>query len=278
MSPLEPIVGLCMRPLTSSEIAPFVNAWSFGFQFNSFPVPATRQSILTRLQTQLGYAFRDQALLESALTHASYLPDHPEAGPGNQRLEFLGDSVLQLILSETLFQLYPDEREGLLSKRRATLTNGKFLSRIARDLGLDSALLLSESEEQTGGRRRASIMEDALEALVGALYLDSDFATASRVVLRWYGPLPERLAALLGEDNPKGRLQELLQPQHGNRALSYRVTQTDGAPHEREYEVNVFLYETLLGTGRGSSKKLAEEAAARAALVKLADQTGPAAE
>ena len=225
--------------------------------------------MLDGLQTRLGYAFRDQALLESALTHASYLPDHPEAGPGNQRLEFLGDSVLQLILSETLFQLYPDEREGLLSKRRAALTNGKFLSRLARDLGLDSALRLSESEEQTGGRRRASIMEDAFEALVGALYLDSDFATASRVVLGWYGPLPERLAALLGEDNPKGRLQELIQAGHGNRALRYEVTRAVGAPHEREYEVTVHLHDRLLGTGRGSSKKLAQEAAARAALAAL---------
>jgi len=241
-------------------------------------VPATRQSILTRLQTHLGYVFRDPALLESALTHTSYLQDYPKAGPGNQRLEFLGDSVLQLILSETLFRLYPDEREGLLSKRRATLTNGQFLSELARGLGLDSALLLSESEEQTGGRQRASIMEDAFEALVGALYLDSDFATAGRAVLGWYGPLPERLSALLSEDNPKGRLQELLQPDHGNHALSYQVTQTDGAPHQREFEVNVILHDTVLGTGRGSSKKLAEEAAARAALVKVGTHALPAVE
>lgn len=231
---------------------------------------ATSPSTLARLQTRLGYAFRDPGLLASALTHASYLQDHPEAGPNNQRLEYLGDSVLQLVLTETLFRLFPDEREGLLSKRRATLTNGPFLSQLARELGLDAALHLSDSEEQTGGRQRASILEDAFEALVGALYLDSDFATAGRVVLGWYGPLPERLTALLGEDNPKGRLQELLQPKHGNRALSYRVTQTDGAPHQREFEVNVFLHDVLLGTGRGGSKKLAEEAAARAALGKLA--------
>jgi ribonuclease-3 len=146
---------------------------------------------------------------------------------------------------------------------------------LARELGLDSALLLGDSEEQTGGRQRASILEDAFEAVVGALYLDSDFATAGRIVLGCYGPLPERLAALLGEDNPKGRLQELLQPKHGNRALSYKVAQMAGAPHEREYEVNVFLNDELLGSGRGSSKKLAEEAAARAALARMATQARP---
>ena len=233
---------------------------------------------LEQLQQRLGYAFRDPRLLECALTHTSYLQDHPAAGPGNQRLEFLGDSVLQLILSEALFQLYPDEREGALSKRRATLTKGQFLSLLARDLGLDASLRLGQSEEQTGGRQRASILEDAFEALVGALYLDSDFATARRVVLDRYGPLTERLALLLGEDNPKGRLQELIQPGHGNRALRYEVAHAVGAPHEREYEVNVYLHDQLLGTGRGSSKKLAEESAARAALVTFTVQLRPGAD
>ena len=230
---------------------------------------------LEQLQQRLGYAFRDPRLLECALTHTSYLQDHPVAGPGNQRLEFLGDSVLQLILSEALFQLYPDEREGALSKRRATLTKGQFLSLLARDLGLDAGLRLGQSEEQTGGRQRASILEDAFEALIGAIYLDSDFATARRVVLDRYGPLNERLALLLGEDNPKGRLQELIQAGHGNRALRYEVTRTEGAPHERDYEVNVYLHDRLLGAGRGSSKKLAEESAARAALAALKTDSSP---
>jgi ribonuclease III len=221
---------------------------------------------LAALQRRLGYDFRSPALLRCALTHPSHLQDDPAAGPGNQRLEFLGDSVLQLVLSEALFQLYPEEREGALSKRRATLSRGRFLSALARDLGLDAALRLGQSEEQTGGRGRASILEDACEALVGAVYLDSDFATARRVVLAWYGSLPARLALLLGEDNPKGRLQELVQPVHGNRALRYEVAHMTGAPHEREYEINVYLRDQLLGTGRGPSKKAAEEAAARAAL------------
>ena len=227
------------------------------------------------LQERIGYRFRDPAFLATALTHTSYLQDHP-AAEGNQRLEYLGDSVLQLILSAALFERYPDQREGALSKRRSTLTNGRYLSLIARDLGLDASLRLGLSEEQTGGRQRASILEDALEALIGAIYLDSDFPTVRAVVLNWYGPLAERLTILLGEDNPKGCLQELVQPKHGNRALRYEVTRTAGAPHEREYEVNVYLLDRLLGSGCGNSKKLAEESAARAALAAV--QTGAAAD
>jgi ribonuclease-3 len=221
---------------------------------------------LDALQQRLGYRFRDPGLLRCALTHTSFLQDKPTEAPANQRLEFLGDSVLQLVLSAELFRLYPEEREGPLSKRRATLTKGGFLCPLARELGLDRVLRLGQSEEQTGGRQRASILEDAFEALVGAVYLDRDFATARDAVLRWYGPLDARLAAWLGEDNPKGRLQELLQPTYGNNALRYDVMRAEGAPHQREYEVNVYLNDQLLGTGRGSSKKRAEESAARAAL------------
>ena len=208
-------------------------------------------------------------MLVGALTHLSYIQDHPEARPGNQRLEFLGDSVLQFILTEALFQLFPEEREGPLSKRRSTLAQGRFLTSLARELSLDTALRLGQSEEQTGGRQRASILEDALEAVIGAIYLDSDLATVRRAVLGWYGPLFDRLAVLLAEDNPKGRLQELLQAIPGNHALRYETVHTEGAPHEREYEVNVYLNDALLGTGRGNSKKLAEAAAARAALPAL---------
>ena len=232
---------------------------------------------LEQLQQRLGYAFRDPRLLACALTHTSYLQDHPAAAPGNQRLEFLGDSVLQLILSEALFQLYPDEPEGSLSKRRSILVQGRFLSLLAQELRLDAALRLGQSEEQTGGRQRASTLEDAVEAVVGAIYLDSDFATARRVVLAIYGPLNERLAVLLAEDNPKGRLQELLQAITGERVLRYETVHTEGADHEREYEVNVYLNDRLLGTGRGSSKKLAQKAAARAALVTFTTQVRPGA-
>jgi ribonuclease-3 len=225
-----------------------------------------------QLQVRLGYTFRDVTLLERALTHPSFGPEHPGI-ESNQRLEYLGDAVLQLVLTEALFQLFPTDREGPLSRRRAVLANGPFLAQLARDAGLDACLRLGTSEESTGGRERASTLEDAFEALLGAVFLDSDFATARRVVLGLFGDLSARLAAVGDADNPKGRLQELVQPVHGNDALHYDVTATEGADHARAYEVVVRLLDRPLGRGRGTSKKLAEEAAAREALATLKSET-----
>jgi ribonuclease-3 len=226
-------------------------------------------SPLAALQQRLTYTFRDVALIERAVTHPSYLQDHPEISESNQRLEFLGDAVLQLILTEALFQLFPNDREGLLSKRRATLSKGVFLAQLARESSLDACLRLGASEEATGGRQRASALEDSFEALVGALYLDSDLSTTRRVVLALYGALPDRLVGSEDSDNPKGQLQEIIQPKYGNTALRYDVTRTEGEDHAREYEVTVFLNDRALGAGRGTSKKLAEESAARVALETL---------
>jgi ribonuclease-3 len=218
---------------------------------------------------RIGHSFDDPGLLARALTHPSYLPEHPEAFESNQRLEFLGDAVLQLVLTESLFELYPGEREGGLSKRRAALTNGAFLASLAREVGLDACLSLGTSEEATGGRNRPSALEDAFEALIGALYLDGGPAAARRAVAMIYGDLAGRLASVGETDNPKGRLQELLQPVHGNHALRYEVVATEGADHARAYEVAVYVLDRELGRGRGPSKKLAEEAAARTALIAL---------
>ena len=224
---------------------------------------------LASLQKRIGYHFREPALLLEALTHGSYLQDDAAAGTHNQRLEFLGDAVLHFVITDALFRPSTIEREGVLSRRRAILSKGEFLTRLARDLGLDACLRLSQSEEETGGRARASILEDAFEALVAAVYLDSDLATTQRVVLGWYGPLAARLALSEDAENPKGRLQELVQPAHGNTALRYEVVATTGPRHARTYEVTVFLRDEKLGTGRGSSKKAAEEAAAAAGLAVL---------
>jgi len=223
---------------------------------------------LTQLQARIGYMFRNGQLLQTAVTHPSWLQDHPGQTETNQRLEFLGDAVLQLILTEELFSLFPEDHEGELSQRRASLTKGVFLSQLAREIRLEACLLLGGSEEAGGGRTRAAALEDALEAVIGAIYLDSDLATVRRVVVALYGPLAERLA-LATADNPKGRLQELVQPRHGNNALRYEVTRTEGADHARAYEVSVFLLIRHIGTGRGTSKKLAEEAAALEALKTL---------
>jgi ribonuclease III len=227
---------------------------------------------LAQLETRIGYSFRNRALLERAITHPSYLQDRPDLEESNQRLEFLGDAVLQLVLTEALFELFPADREGVLSKRRAALANGAFLASLAREIGLDVALRLSLSEESTGGRQRAAALEDAFEAVVGAIYLDSDLAHARRVVLALYRSIPERLALVEDVENPKGRLQEIVQPVHGNNALRYEIVRITGEDHAREYEVAVHLLDRMLGTGRGSSKKVAEEAAARVALSTLQDK------
>jgi len=225
---------------------------------------------LLALQQRVAYPFRDPQLLLRAVTHPSYLHEHPEEPESNQRLEFLGDAVLQLVVTVELYNQYPSDREGALSKNRSALSKGVFLSQLARQIGLAACLRLSTSEEQTGGRDRDAALEDAFESLVGAIYLDSDLATTRRVLLTLYGSFAQHLAAIQPSENPKGRLQELVQPVHGNHAIRYEVFATHGEDHNREYEIQVFFNNEPLGIGRGKSKKTAEEAAARIALEKLA--------
>ena len=227
------------------------------------------ESALPGLQARLNYQFRNVELLKTALTHPSFLQDNPEIPDSNQRLEFLGDAVLQLILTETLYNLFPQDREGSLSKRRSTLSKGRYLSGLAARLGIAPCLRISLSEEQCGGRDRHSTLEDALEALIGAVYLDSDFAATKRIVLALYGSLEARLEESQPAENPKGQLQERVQPEHGNHALRYAVVHVGGQDHAREYEAQLFLNDTLIGKGRGTSKKSAEENAARQGLVFL---------
>lgn len=242
-----------------------------------FAIPAPRKTRLTaatmglsplspaRLEERLGYNFRSLALLDEAVRHPSVSSMEKHAVT-NQRLEFLGDAVLQLVISEKLYEIEPKAREGVLSRKRSSLTKGRFLSVLARELGLDRELVMSPAEELAGGRDRAAALEDAFEALVGAVYLDGGLDAVRTAVLRWYGPLPVRLADLEHADNPKGRLQELVQPDHGNSALRYEVIETTGEDHCRRFSVNVHFLDRVVGTGSGTSKKEAEENAARAAL------------
>jgi len=226
----------------------------------------THADALDTLQQRIAYTFREPALLECAMTHPSYLHTHPDIAESNQRLEFLGDAVLQLALTEVLFDTFPGDREGSLSKYRSMLSNGKFLSDLAREIGMPDAMRMSAGEEAAGGRHRDSALEDCLEALIGAIYIDSNLAVTRRVVVGLIGSLPDRLAAMTPDENPKGRLQELIQPRHGNKALRYDVTHAAGRDHARQYEATVYLNDTPLGHGRGSSKKAAEELAAKQAL------------
>jgi ribonuclease III len=230
---------------------------------------------LDSLEEGLGYHFRNRDLLERALTHPSYCQAGGK-GDHNQRLEFLGDAVLGLVLAEELYARLPSKREGVLTRNRSALAKGAHLSALARDLGLAPHLRLSEAEARNAGRQRDSILEDALEATIGAIYLDAGFDTARAVVGRWLGDLQERLGELLGAHNPKGRLQELIQPQHGNGAIVYHVIEESGPDHAKEFEVEVRILGVAHGTGRGSSKKEAEEFAAQAALAQLEGLAGEA--
>ncbi len=223
-------------------------------------------SDLEQFQKSIGYQFRNQELLRRSLTHPSYLQVHPDKGPHNQRLEFLGDAVISLALAEKLFHLLPEEREGPLSRCRSGLVKGEKLAELALELGLDQHLRLSPGEEQNNGRRRPSILEDSLEALAGAIFLDSGMATAKEVILNWYGQIEPLLEDLLQKYNPKGQLQEAVQPVLGNLALDYKVIKESGPGHKKYFKVIVLIEGKEMGQGEGASKKEAEEMAATAAL------------
>ncbi len=227
----------------------------------------SKKTIIT-FEGQIGYSFKNKDLLIESLTHPSFSPEKQN----NQRLEFLGDAVIQLILTRKFFVEYPTEREGILRRYRTTLAQGSFLTHLALKLGIDKVLQVSPAERSVQGHLRSAALEDAFEALVGAIFTDteSDLTKTTDIILSWYGDISAHLQNQEETLNPKGRLQELIQPKHGNDALSYVVVRMEGQPHEREFEVEVFLFDQSLGFGLGKSKKEAEEEAARQALIKIA--------
>ncbi len=231
-----------------------------------------RDPSLDALQSRLGYQFRNHALLEEALTHPSYAQQERHRVPHYQRLEFLGDAVLNLILAERLFQDLPGVREGELARARSALGKGELLAALARKLRLPACLRLARGDVAAGGREWASSQEDSFEALVGAVFLDSDYVTARDAVLRWFGNLDELRAELLSGDNPKGRLQEWLAQRGLGAALNYRLKQAAGPDHAKVFQVELTVSGEIHGEGEGRTKKDAEEQAARQALVKLIER------
>ena len=225
-------------------------------------------SNLGHLQTRLSYSFRDESLLRLALTHPSLAHESGEPTPHNQRLEFLGDAVLQLVLTEKLFALFPAFDEGQLSKSRAKLVNGETLAGLGRALGLGQYLILSRGEDGNGGRERSSTLADAFEAVLGAIYLDAGLVLVRDVILREFEPALGGLETLPGIENPKGELQELLQARSAS-APEYVVVSATGPDHDRVFECTVQHGGIELARGTGRSKKAAESDAALAALKKL---------
>lgn len=225
-------------------------------------------SDLAALQTRLGCKFHDENLLRLALTHPSIAHESGVATAHNQRLEFLGDAVLQLVLTQKLYEQFAEFDEGVLTKARAKLVNRSTLAEHARALGLGAHLILSRGEEISGGRERASALADALESLLGAIFLDGGLDAAREFILREFAADFDMLAGSSGIDNPKGELQELLQSRSPN-APEYQTISATGPDHDRVFECIVQHAGVELARGRGKSKKAAESDAALAALKKL---------
>ncbi|MGO9202406.1 MAG: ribonuclease III [Limisphaerales bacterium] len=227
------------------------------------------------LQRRLGYTFREPGLLRLALTHPSVAHEQGVALQTNQRLEFLGDAVLQLVLTRELYETFPGFSEGPLTKARAKLVNRRSLAEHARNLGLGSHLILSRGEETHGGRERPSALADTYESLLGAIFLDGEFEAAREFVLRQFQAAIGSLAVVPLLDNPKGELQELLQSS-SSEAPRYNVVSTTGPDHDPLFECTVHHAGVELARGCGKSKKTAESEAARTALLKLRETRGRA--
>lgn len=229
------------------------------------------QSTWGALEQRIGHRFHDRELLARALTHRSYANEsrNPLFGD-NERLEFLGDAVLDLIIGYQLYVIHSSADEGELSRLRAELVSTPSLARLARELALGESLLLGRGEDRSGGRERESLQADSLEAVIGAVFLDAGYSAAEAVVCRLFAPLLQ--AARIGQDY-KTRLQELLQA-HRQLRPEYLLTASHGPDHQRRYEVEVLAAGEVLGRGEGSTKKRAEQEAARCALGRLEGEGG----
>ncbi|WP_087023795.1 ribonuclease III [Thaumasiovibrio subtropicus] len=216
-----------------------------------------------RLERKLGYTFNDVDFLNLALTHRSANSQH------NERLEFLGDSILSFVIADDLYHRFPKVDEGDMSRMRATLVRGKTLAELGREFELGDVLKLGPGELKSGGFRRDSILADAVEAIIGAIYLDSDLETVRPIVLSWYQSRLESIQPGVGQKDPKTRLQELLQGKRLPLPV-YSVIQVKGEAHNQEFTVQCEV--TGLDkpvVGKGSSRRKAEQAAAELALGRL---------
>lgn len=225
---------------------------------------------LAAFQETLGMAFRDQSLLEQALVHSSYVNENPGVtADGNERLEFLGDAVLGLVIAEKLYGDYPGLAEGEMTRIRSALVRRETLARVARTISLGNYLYLGRGEETTGGRRKPANLAGAMEAILAAVYLDQGLKTARDLILELFaGELGDATSQGAGADY-KSRLQEIVQSRW-QVLPRYRLAESTGPDHAPWFTVEVLMADTVLGRGSGKSKKLAETEAARLALERLA--------
>lgn len=223
---------------------------------------------LNQLQEHLGYRFKDETLLQLALTHPSVAHDLKLSSGDNQRLEFLGDAVLQMTLTVHLYRTRTRAPEGQLTQTRAAAVNRKALASLARTLKVGDHLHLSRGEENNMGRKKASNLADAMEAIIGAIFLDGGYEASSTWVEKYFPPILEEVEGGDCSFNPKGQLQEILQGR-GKPTPNYQLEAESGPDHNKSYTVVARTEDGEIGRGTGSSKKEAESAAARDALKKL---------
>ena len=219
------------------------------------------------LENAIDYHFHNISLLQNALTHSSYANERwHNSLLSNERLEFLGDSILGMLVAEYLFKNFPDRPEGELTRMRADMVCEKTLANVANHIGLGKHLMLGHGEEQGGGRTRDSILADAMESVIAACFLDGGLQAALGFIEKFI--LVEVPVTKLHNADYKTKLQELVQ-QKKNQVLSYRLIGQSGPDHDKKFDVEVTLNEKVVGTGSGSSKKRAEQDAARAAIEML---------
>lgn len=218
---------------------------------------------LSQLEKTIEYTFKDKSLLKAALTHSSYANEHKYECPYNERLEFLGDAVVSLTTARFLFEKFPDMPEGDLSKLRSGLVCTAALSDYANQISLGDYLYLGKGEECNNGRTRSSNLEDAFEALTAAVYLDSNLETASKFVLRFLSASVSNHH--INFKDYKTILQEVVQQNH-QETLNYVITSESGPAHDKRFEAEVHLNSNIIGRGTGTSKKQAEQEAAKEAL------------
>ncbi len=218
------------------------------------------------LESKIGYFFKDKELLKQALTHSSYANERKSGGLGDyERLEFLGDAVLELVSSDFLYHNNPDMPEGKLTKKRASMVCEPALAECARDIELQKYILLGKGEEQTGGRDRDSIISDVMEALIGAIYLDGGIEAARKHILHF---ILEDLKEGVPFKDSKTILQEIIQA-NGYESFCYRLAGEKGPDHDKTFISEVVLNGEVIGKGEGRSKKAAEQMAAKEAIEKL---------
>jgi len=223
---------------------------------------------LEELQNKLGYDFKNTALLCTALTHSSYANENKKSGmTSNERLEFLGDSVLGMTVAALIYKNKPNMPEGQMTRLRAELVCEKSLAALAVTIGLGECLLLGRGEEKGGGRDRPSILADAVEAVLAAVYLDGGIRTVTKLIKMYFAPRLERLET--ENTDYKTALQEVIQEKQGQN-LSYHIINESGPDHQKVFTVEVRLNNKGIGYGTGKSKKDAEQSAAKAALGEIA--------